>query len=95
MIMRLSVPHGHGLPRWLPGTAYGANQAVWDTNVNTQASANLLGQAGIGMMRYPGGSYGDGYHWQTNTVTGGGYVAPGTDFDSFMGTVKAAAPRQS
>ena len=39
-------------------------------------------------MRYPGGSYGDGYHWQTNTVSGGGYVAPGTDFDSFMGTVE-------
>jgi hypothetical protein len=72
----------------LPGTAYGANQAVWDANMNTSASVGLLGQAGVGMMRYPGGSYGDGYHWQTNTVTGG-YVAPGTDFDSFMGTVKA------
>jgi hypothetical protein len=74
----------------VPGTAYGANQAVWDGNMNTQASADLLSQAGVGMMRYPGGSYGDGYHWQTNTVTGGGFVAPGTDFDSFMGTVKAA-----
>jgi hypothetical protein len=74
----------------VPGTAYGANQAVWDGNMNTQASADLLSQAHVGMMRYPGGSYGDGYHWQTNTVTGGGFVAPGTDFDSFMGTVKAA-----
>jgi hypothetical protein len=73
----------------VPRTAYGANQAVWDSHMNTQASVNLLSQAGVGMMRYPGGSYGDGYHWQTNTVSGGGYVAPGTDFDSFMGTVKA------
>ena len=40
------------------------------------------------MMRYPGGSYGDRYNWQDNTAPGG-YVAPGTDFDSFMGTVKA------
>src|SRR6185437_12435689 len=32
----------------------------------------------------------DGFHWQTNTVTGGGFVQPGTDFDSFMGTVKSA-----
>jgi hypothetical protein len=39
------------------------------------------------MLRYPGGSYGDIYHWQDNTAPGG-YVAPGTDFDSFMGTVK-------
>ncbi len=74
----------------VPGTAYGLNQAVWDTNMNTQASVDLISQAGVGMMRYPGGSYGDGYHWQTNTVTGGGYVAPGTDFDSFMHTVKAS-----
>jgi hypothetical protein len=56
--------------------------------MNTQASVGLEKQAGIEMMRYPGGSYGDAYNWQTNTVDGG-YVAPGTDFDSFMGTVKA------
>jgi hypothetical protein len=40
------------------------------------------------MMRYPGGSYGDIYNWQNNTA-GGGSVAPGTDFDQFMGTVQA------
>ncbi|HJP76434.1 MAG TPA: cellulose binding domain-containing protein [Pseudonocardiaceae bacterium] len=73
----------------VPGTAYGANQAVWDANMNTPASISLLGQAGVTMMRYPGGSYGDGFHWQTNTMTGSGYVAPGTDFDSFMGTVNS------
>jgi hypothetical protein len=70
-------------------TAYGLNQAVWDGNMNTEASADLLAAAGVQMMRYPGGSYGDGFHWQTTTVSGGGYVAPGTDFDSFMGTVNA------
>lgn len=74
----------------VPTTAYGANQAVWDANMNTPASVSLLGQAHVGMMRYPGGSYGDGFHWQTNTMTGDGYIAPGTDFDSFMGTVKSA-----
>src|SRR5512142_1834140 len=73
----------------VPGVGYGLNQAVWDTNMNTQASVDLLGQAGVRMMRYPGGSYGDGYHWQTNTVSGGGYVAPGTDFDAFMHTTQA------
>ena len=73
----------------VPDVAYGVNQAVWDGNMNTQASVDLLGRAGVRMMRYPGGSYGDGYHWQTNTVSGGGYVAPGTDFDSFINTTKA------
>jgi hypothetical protein len=72
----------------VPSTAYGLNQAVWDSQMNTQASVNMLSQAGVEMMRYPGGSYGDIYNWQTNTAPGG-YVAPGTDFDQFMGTVQA------
>jgi hypothetical protein len=72
----------------IPGTAYGLNQAVWDSQMNTPASVTLEKQAGIGMMRYPGGSYGDIYHWQDNTAPGG-FVAPGTDFDSFMSTAKA------
>ncbi|MFC1401164.1 MULTISPECIES: cellulose binding domain-containing protein [Streptacidiphilus] len=71
----------------IPATAYGLNSAVWDAQMNTPAVAGLLGQAGVGVLRYPGGSYGDIYHWQTNTAPGG-YVAPGTDFDAFMGTVK-------
>jgi Cellulose binding domain/Fibronectin type III domain len=72
----------------VPSTAYGLNQAVWDSQMNTTASVNLLSQAGIEMMRYPGGSYGDIYNWQTNTAPGG-YVAPGTGFDQFMSTVNA------
>ena len=71
----------------IPSTGYGLNSAVWDTEMNTPAVQGLLGQANVGMLRYPGGSYGDIYHWQDNTAPGG-YVAPGTDFDSFMGTVK-------
>ena len=72
----------------VPSTAYGLNQAVWDAQMNTPALVGLLSQAGVGMMRYPGGSYSDAYNWRTNTVAGG-YVAPGTGFDSFMSTVKA------
>jgi hypothetical protein len=72
----------------VPSTAYGLNQAVWDSQMNTQFSVNMLKQAGVGMMRYPGGSYGDIYHWQTNTAPGG-FVAQGTNFDSFMSTVQS------
>ncbi|MBM9503390.1 cellulose binding domain-containing protein [Actinacidiphila acididurans] len=71
----------------IPATAYGLNSAIWDSQMNVPEVQNLLGAAGIGALRYPGGSYGDIYHWQTNTAPGG-YVAPGTDFDAFMGTVK-------
>ncbi|NUR31120.1 MAG: alpha-L-arabinofuranosidase, partial [Catenulispora sp.] len=71
----------------VPATGYGLNSAIWDAQMNVPEVQGLLGQADIGMLRYPGGSYGDIYHWETHTAPGG-YVAPGTDFDSFMGTVK-------
>ncbi len=74
----------------IPATAFGLNTAVYDGLMNDAPVAGLMRSAGIGVMRYPGGSYGDIYHWQTNTAPGG-YVAPGTDFDSFMTTVRSAA----
>ncbi|MYS24185.1 alpha-L-arabinofuranosidase [Streptomyces sp. SID4948] len=71
----------------IPSTAYGLNSAVWDAQMNAPQTQDLLQAANVGMLRYPGGSYGDIYHWQTNSAPGG-YVAPGTDFDAFMGTVR-------
>src|SRR2546423_9925880 len=73
----------------VPGTALGINHAVWDQELGTDAVADLLGGAGVGMMRYPGGSYGDIYHWVDNTAPGG-FVAPDTNFDHFMTGVRRA-----
>jgi hypothetical protein len=73
----------------VPDTALGVNHAVWDSQLGTDAVAGLLGGAGVRTMRYPGGSYGDIYHWKDNTAPGG-YVAPDTDFDTFMGGVRRA-----
>ena len=67
----------------VPGTALGVNHAIWDTELGTTAVADLLNAAGVRMVRYPGGSYADIYHWETHTAPGG-YVAPNTDFDTFM-----------
>ncbi|MEU3288663.1 cellulose binding domain-containing protein [Streptomyces longwoodensis] len=72
----------------LTDTARGVNAAVWDSHMNDPEVASLMKRAGVGAMRYPGGSYADIYHWQTHTAPGG-YVAPGTGFDAFMGTVRA------
>ena len=80
----VNADEGHGT---IPSTGYGLNSAVWDSQMNVPQVQDLLQQAGVNMLRYPGGSYGDIYNWQDNTAPGG-YVAPGTDFDSFMGTVK-------
>lgn len=84
--VNVTVNAGEGLGT-IPSTAYGLNSAVWDSQMNVPQVQGLLQQAGVEMLRYPGGSYGDIYNWQDNTAPGG-YVAPGTDFDSFMGTVK-------
>jgi hypothetical protein len=73
----------------VPVTALGVNHAVWDSQLGTNTVADLLGDAGVRMMRYPGGSYADIYHWKDNTAPGG-YVAPNTDFDTFMGGVRRA-----
>ncbi|OKI12653.1 cellulose binding domain-containing protein [Streptomyces sp. CB03911] len=70
-------------------TALGANTAIWDSSMNDPQVTSLYRAAGIGALRYPGGSYSDIYHWVDNTAPGG-YVAPGTDFDAFMGTAQAS-----
>ncbi len=72
----------------IPSTGVGMNVAVYDSDMNGPQIPGLLTAAGVGMIRYPGGSYADLYHWQTNTVDSG-FVAPNTDFDTFMGTVRA------
>ncbi|MGV9364711.1 cellulose binding domain-containing protein [Amycolatopsis sp. NPDC003731] len=73
----------------MPDTGIGINHAVWDSQLGTDEVADLFGAAGVRTMRYPGGSYGDIYHWKDNTAPGG-YVAPNTDFDTFMGGVRRA-----
>ncbi|SFW70440.1 cellulose binding domain-containing protein [Amycolatopsis australiensis] len=73
----------------VPDTGIGVNHAVWDSQLGTDTVADLYHAAGVRTMRYPGGSYGDIYHWKDNTAPGG-YVAPGTDFDTFMGGVRRA-----
>ncbi|HEU5472682.1 MAG TPA: cellulose binding domain-containing protein [Actinophytocola sp.] len=86
--VRVTVNTRAGLAT-VPDTALGINHAVWDSQLGTPEVADLLGSAGLRMMRYPGGSYGDIYHWETHTAPGG-FVAPNTDFDTFMGGVRRA-----
>jgi hypothetical protein len=83
----VSVNAGQALAT-IPSTGVGMNVAVYDGNMNGPNIPGLLSAAGVGLIRYPGGGYADGYHWQTNTVDGG-FVAPNTDFDTYMGTVRA------
>ncbi|MDG4797904.1 cellulose binding domain-containing protein [Micromonospora sp. WMMD1082] len=71
----------------MPDTALGVNHAIWDSRLGTTETSDLLREAGVQMLRYPGGSYADIYHWADHTAPGG-YVAPNTDFDTFMAGVR-------
>ncbi|HEX4700887.1 MAG TPA: cellulose binding domain-containing protein [Pseudonocardiaceae bacterium] len=72
----------------IPSNAIGLNTAVYDSHMNDTAIPPLIKAAGIDALRYPGGSYGDIFNWQTN-VAQGGFDAPNTSFANFMQTATA------
>jgi hypothetical protein len=74
----------------IPATAFGMNTAVWDSQLLDPNLPGLLKQAGTTMLRFPGGSTADDYHWRTNSLTPGqgGYVDPKNTFDAFMGVAR-------
>jgi hypothetical protein len=74
----------------VPATGQGIGTAVYDGNLMDAAVPGLIKNAGYNIVRYPGGSYADIYHWQTNTATGGAFVNSADTFDNFMTQVKAA-----
>ena len=76
----------------IPSTAFGLNSAVWDANLLDNQVPGLLHQAGVNLVRFPGGSTSDSYHWRTNSITPnqGGYANPNNTFDAFMGQVQKA-----
>lgn len=41
---------------------------IYDGHLNDSASTTAIARAGIGALRYPGGSIADAYRWQTNTM---------------------------
>lgn len=58
----------------LPPLAYGMNTAVWDGNLFSDAVPGRLKQLGVGLLRWPGGSYADQYNWASDPAA----------FDQFM-----------
>ena len=67
----LAVPVGADAATSDPLTpiALGVNGAAWDGDFSRAAIPGLLNGAGIGSIRYPGGSYADTFKWQTTTDT--------------------------
>ncbi|SNS28816.1 hypothetical protein SAMN05421770_101351 [Granulicella rosea] len=88
----------------VPATGYGLHTSAYDTSLaDTAALPALLKNTGVAMLRYPGGSYSDNYHWAQYAMTpiaasdpgacgiiSNGYLAPGSDFGAFVRTMQAS-----
>jgi hypothetical protein len=73
----------------IPATAFGDNEAAWDGLLLDSATPSLLSATGAKVLRYPGGSLSDGYHWQSNT-TETSFANPSNTFDAYMGMAQKA-----
>jgi hypothetical protein len=47
---------------------FAVNTAIWDSNFDTATTISLLQEMGTRVMRCPGGSLSDEYHWSTGTT---------------------------
>jgi len=70
----------------VPNTGYGVHTSVYDNNMVVSTVAPAVQASGATTLRYPGGSYADAYHWQTNSATAGQslWIVPADNFDNFM-----------
>jgi hypothetical protein len=70
----------------MPEQGLGLGVAVWDDHMTDPAIPNLIKAAGFKILRYPGGSYADLYHWKTNSATKGldANIRPQDNFENFM-----------
>jgi hypothetical protein len=71
----------------------GMNMAAW-YDITQSGLASAMQSTGVSMMRWPGGSLSDDYHWQNSSYCGS-YVNPNSTFDNFIQDVAqpAASPR--
>ncbi len=91
-------------PELLGPAALGVNVAAWDsvyTGANVEPINALLQGAGIGLLRFPGGTWADEYDWNTNSDTskcqGSSPSCASTDplsYDAFASQTKAAGASQ-
>ncbi|HEV2344854.1 MAG TPA: cellulose binding domain-containing protein [Actinocrinis sp.] len=66
----------------VPATAIGGNGSVYDAQLTDAAVPGLLKNAGIGLIRFPGGTESDEYNWKNNTDVLSG-KAQAVNFDQY------------
>jgi hypothetical protein len=62
---------------------FGINTAVWDGYFDTPQTVSLLKEMGTRVMRFPGGSMSDTFHWRSNYVVGATWEGWPTWFTNF------------
>jgi hypothetical protein len=73
----------------VPGTAIGINGSTYDSSLLDKQVPGLLRNAGISLVRVPGGSESDQYDWKTNTDVIGNF-REAVDFGQFMSVIRQA-----
>ncbi|MFE9449659.1 cellulose binding domain-containing protein [Streptomyces sp. NPDC006739] len=73
----------------IPATAIGLNASVYDGHLTDAGVPQLVKDAGVGVMRFPGGTTSDEYDWKTNQDVVS-KTTQATDFDQFMTTAGQA-----
>ena len=71
---------------------FGMHSSVYDNALHDERLPDQLLEAGIGLLRWPGGGYSDNYHFSNHSMTpfsdgSSGYLASGSDFGSFIGLI--------
>ncbi|HEX6766981.1 MAG TPA: hypothetical protein VF103_15905, partial [Polyangiaceae bacterium] len=77
---------------------FGMHSSVYDNALHNPTVPGLLEEAGVTLLRYPGGGYSDNYHWSTHAMTAyadgnNGYLASGSDFGSYVSVIESFAGR--
>jgi hypothetical protein len=75
----------------VPPFGVGLHASVYDNALHATEVPALLKEAGVTLLRWPGGGYADNYHWSIHRMTPwfndpaqSGYLGPGSDFGGFV-----------
>ena len=63
---------------------FGLNTAIWDSDLDTPQTRNLLTNMDTLALRFPGGSDSDNYHWLANQLDNGGYASASASLANFI-----------
>lgn len=73
----------------VPPYAYGIHASLYDNNLHDPDLKQEIDEAGISLLRWPGGGYSDNYHFANHEMTpwsdgNRGHLAQGSDFGGFV-----------